>query len=703
MKFLTRLITALALLLMFGGNVYSQCTTSPFGAYPGPLVVPATNTPLVIATDAFAGEYTILTVQVGSMYTVTSSIATDYITITDGAVAPQTFGVQPHNFTAATATIRLYRHTNGPATCGTSNANRTITITCTSCPAPPTPPGNDLCAGAISLTPAGTCTPTSGNTVGATDNNEVGDCTIGTENSVWYSFMATATSHVVTVDGGAGFDPVVKAITTCGVNTSPTGGACVNLTGDDGIENLNLSGLTVGTVYKIQVHDFNGDNTAPSTFDICVTATPTAPNCATGLMPAGGTVALLCAPNPSSIVFTWTAPAAGAAPTGYKFYLGTGVPALLATVATTTITIINFLPSTSYSWYVVPTNGGGDAVGCAVPITFTTDVEPPCVVNNTCATATAIGAPGSPGSVSSTTTGATISRAGELCNGSTGNPDDDVWFSFTTDVDGGDLTLALTAAAVTLDAVVIAYSGTCGGLTTIGCADAGFDGGDETLNLLALAPNTTYYARVYGFFNFNSATPTSGAFTLTTSGTALPLELKSFTGQTQATTNVLYWETLTEKNVQSHIVERSVDGARWSEVGRKSGQGDSQVAVKYALEDRAPLAKAYYRLRSVDFDGKESLSSTIVLTRKGDQFGITSVYPSPTNGNVTVQFNATVEETVTVRVMDMTGRLVMQQVTEAVKDSNELPLTLTGLQAGVYTVTVASSTGVSAPVRFVKQ
>ena len=188
-----------------------------------------------------------------------------------------------------------------------------------------------------------------------------------------------------------------------------------------------------------------------------------------------------------------------------------------------------------------------------------------------------------------------------------------------------------------------------------------------------------------------------------TAAAALPLELKSFTGQVQSTTNMLSWETLTEKNVQSHIVERSVDGARWSEVGRKAGQVDSQVSVKYTLEDRAPLAKAYYRLRSVDFDGKESLSSTIVLTRKGDQFGITSVYPSPTNGNVTVQFNATAEETVTVRVMDMTGRLVMQQVTEAVKDINELPLTLTGLQAGVYTVTVANSTGVSAPVRFVKQ
>ncbi len=183
----------------------------------------------------------------------------------------------------------------------------------------------------------------------------------------------------------------------------------------------------------------------------------------------------------------------------------------------------------------------------------------------------------------------------------------------------------------------------------------------------------------------------------------LPLELKSFTGQIQATTNMLRWETLTEKNVQSHIVERSIDGNRWSEVGRVAGKGDSQVAVKYSLEDRAPLAKAYYRLRSVDFDGKENLSNSIVLNRKGDQFGITSVFPSPAVDRVTVQFNATKDEKVTVSVTDMTGRLVMQQITEAVKDINELPITLTGLQAGVYSVTVSNSTGASAPVRFVKQ
>lgn len=450
------------------------------------------------------------------------------------------------------------------------------------------------------------------------------------------------------------------------------------------------------------------------TFASAIPTTP--PNCATGLAPASGTATLLCpsATNtPSSVIFTWTAPASGPTPTGYKFYSAATptAPVLLGTVTGTSVSVSNLLPSTGYNWYVVPTLSGVDAVGCAVPLTYMTDVEPPCVANNSCATATIIGTTGNAGTANSTTTGASISRAGEVCETLTGNADDDVWFRFTTDGDGGNVAIAITGAATVLDPVVQVYSGTCGALVNIGCADATDAGAspanNETASVTGLAANTTYYVRVYGYGVYNATTPTSGAFTITTSGTGvagapIPIELKSFTGKVQSSANTLSWETVTEINVKSHILERSVDGKGWSEVGSLAGKRNSQALVQYTLEDRKPLIKAYYRLRSVDFDGKESLSNVIALTRKGKDFGISNVYPSPTTSDVIVQFNATSEEKITVRVMDITGRIVIQQVTEAVKDINELPVTLTNLQAGVYTVTVSNSTGASTPVRFVK-
>ncbi len=585
-------------------------------------------------------------------------------------------------------------------------------------------PANNECAGAIGMTvnPNASCAvTTSVVTTGATLSTPVlaGGATFCAPTSgnddVWYTFTTNAgqsgviltVSNIVATTGTA----------TTGIGYGVYSGTCASLTQlfctASGITTTSSIGsLTPGTTYYLRTWLGSGGNSG--TFTLCLQDPPTPPNCATNLAPASGVAPLLC-PNattsPSTVVFTWTAPASGPAPTGYKFYLAAtpAAPALLGTVTGTTASVFNLLPSTTYSWYVVPTNGG-DAVGCNTPLTFTTDVEPPCVANNTCATATMIGTVGNGGTVNSTTTGASISQAGEVCAAATGTADDDVWFKFTTDGDGGDVTVALTGADAVLDGVIIVYSGSCGALTNIGCADATVTGAgtnNETATVTGLAASTTYYARVYGYGAYSATTPTSGAFTLTTSGTgvagALPLELKSFTGQVSGNVNLLSWETLTEKNVQFHIVERSLDGTRWSEVGRVAGKADSQVSVKYSLQDKAPLARAYYRLRSVDFDGKENLSSSIVLTRKGDNFGITSVYPSPTTSNVTVQFNSTEEEKVTVRVMDMTGRLVMEQVTDAIKDINELPITLTGLQSGVYSVTVSNSTTVSTPVRFVKQ
>lgn len=215
---------------------------------------------------------------------------------------------------------------------------------------------------------------------------------------------------------------------------------------------------------------------------------------------------------------------------------------------------------------------------------------------------------------------------------------------------------------------------------------------------------------VYCNGNPLSTAVTAGSGTLTlgspltiTLTNPLPLTLTSFQGEVLERTNMLSWETSTEKNIRYHIVERSVHGTTWLVVGSEAGQFNTVTPTKYALEDKAPLPQAYYRLRSVDIDGRESRSNTILLLRKNDFFSITSVFPTPTVDKLTVQFNATWEEMVTVQIMDMTGRLVLQQTTSALVSVNTVSLTLPVLQAGIYTVTVRNSMGVSAPVRFLKQ
>ncbi len=81
--------------------------------------------------------------------------------------------------------------------------------------------------------------------------------------------------------------------------------------------------------------------------------------------------------------------------------------------------------------------------------------------------------------------------------GTPGTPDDDIWYSFTTNSIAGT-TYAISATGVsTYNAVLQLFSGTVGSLTSVNCVNATGNGGTETINAAALATNTTYYFRVY--------------------------------------------------------------------------------------------------------------------------------------------------------------------------------------------------------------
>jgi Secretion system C-terminal sorting domain len=327
-------------------------------------------------------------------------------------------------------------------------------------------------------------------------------------------------------------------------------------------------------------------------------------------------------------------------------------------------------------------------------------VVPPPPPNNNCSGATALTS-GSP-SASGTTNSATQSFAATTCNGFTGTADDDVWYSFTTGGLPTSFTISVTPSGADpiVDAVVHLYSGSCPvSGAGIACADATSGSSAEVITVSSASPNTTYYFRTYSY----GTGATSGTFTAAVSSGAFPIELKSFTGKTDGSANMLYWETLTERNVAWHVVERSLDNAKWAEVGRLEGQQESSNLKKYELADHQPLAKAYYRLRSVDLDGSENVSDAILLTRKGAGFGIEAAYPSPTSSALTVQFTALREETVTIRLVDLMGRVVLEQQFEATDGLNEVPLQIGALQTGVYNVTIANELQISAPLRVVKQ
>jgi hypothetical protein len=155
--------------------------------------------------------------------------------------------------------------------CATAdNLNGNIVVTLIAGP----PPSNDDCAGATALavSPTTTCTTSvAGTTVSATQSVGSILCNGGignTDDDVWYSFVATSSSHDIAVT------------TTIDAVIDLRSGACNGTTIDcedsvigGGSETLNATGLTVGATYYVRLYSYGGAG-SEGTFTICVTTPP---------------------------------------------------------------------------------------------------------------------------------------------------------------------------------------------------------------------------------------------------------------------------------------------------------------------------------------------------------------------------------------------------------------------------------------------
>ncbi len=429
--------------------------------------------------------------------------------------------------------------------------------------------------------------------------------------------------------------------------------------------------------------------------NIKVEITPTAaPPCATLTGPDNG-VANISAPQ---ALFTWDSASAA---TDYIFKLGTtSSPDSVGNLTGNSTYQSNLAYNTTYYWSVVPKNAAGAAAGCTV-YSFTTQAAPSPPANDECTGAIEVTA-GS--SVHASTKSATQSMAAESCDGDlTGNANDDVWFKFTAS-QSGYAAITLTPDSI-FDGVINAYSGTCGSLVSFACADSGFDGERETLSLQNVTAGETYYFRVYGFGNAGK----DGSFTLTASGTALPVNITNFKGEHNGSQNVLSWTTLTEQNNKGFELQRSANGRNFSTLGfidSKSSTGNSSSVLTYQFTDVKPFTgNNYYRLKQADKDGRSVISDIVLL--KGVQtnaLALSNIYPNPAKSSVNVVITAPAATKVTIIITDLAGKPVMQQAAQLITGDNILSLKVNALPSGNYIIkAVSAGNSYTAVSKFVKQ
>ncbi len=147
-------------------------------------------------------------------------------------------------------------------------------------------------------------------------------------------------------------------------------------------------------------------------------------------------------------------------------------------------------------------------------------------------------------------------------------------------------------------------------------------------------------------------------------GSGLPIELLSFTGAMNTKTKAvdLFWTTATEINNEKFLIQRSLDGENFEDLGEVAGAGNSNTALSYQFSDNKPVKGiAYYRLKQIDFDGKYAYTDLISVTNSSTSITTSDVevkvYPNPTDGLVNI-LAPTDEKEIHVHIIDMNGAVI---------------------------------------------
>jgi Secretion system C-terminal sorting domain len=518
---------------------------------------------------------------------------------------------------------------------------------------------------------AGITTCGNGNNVTSTNATTCGSTSYFGGEDRTYIFTPTATTvHNIVLTTTTDDDAGIQLYNGCPFSG---GGTCVaNSQSTTGLTRTISPSLTAGITYYLVIDNFPAPACIAS-YQLTIT-----PLGCTG--PTLSTTTINNAACPTSYSYTFTVTNMGDA-TSYAVSNANGYTCSPATVTTAgTVVTVGPIPSGSASG--ITTLAHNSSATCNGTVASLTNLCPPA--NALCANAIAI----TGANTSGTTVGATTTGAPPTCvtTVTTGG----VWYTYTSVSPLGE-SVTLDLCGASYDSKIGVYTGACGGTFTcvIGEDDDATCGGpgDDPSVMFTATFGTLYYIYVHGFSG------AQGTFVLNKLSPPLPVELISFEGTALEKENKLTWATASEENTEWHILERSINGQNnWMEVGRTRAAGTTADIQRYEMMDKAPVASAYYRLQSLDFDSRFEYSKTIQIERKGG-VGDMSIYPNPVSNDLNVDFTLDRAEEVTIQVVDLTGKLLSSEVMDAERGLNQRSMNVQHLQSGVYFVTMISTNG----------
>ncbi len=133
----------------------------------------------------------------------------------------------------------------------------------------------------------------------------------------------------------------------------------------------------------------------------------------------------------------------------------------------------------------------------------------------------------------------------------------------------------------------------------------------------------------------------------------LPITLDDFYLESSKNKTEIFWSTLSETNCDYFEIQKSIDGINFYAIGTVLGNGNSSKLIKYSFVDnRENTTITYYRLKQYDFDGNYQYSYAISTVGNSSH-----IFYHSNQLNINLD-NAKPNQVYLVNIYDLNGKIV---------------------------------------------
>jgi hypothetical protein len=167
-----------------------------------------------------------------------------------------------------------------------------------------------------------------------------------------------------------------------------------------------------------------------------------------------------------------------------------------------------------------------------------------------------------------------------------------------------------------------------------------------------------------------------------TGTSVLPVRLSGFRAYRSGEAIKLEWKNLTEKDVVNYTIERSGGDTNFNSIGTRTAIRNDGGEASYSWLDPHPHpGMNYYRIRSLETNGKILYSLVLRVDKKGGQI---SVYPNPLMGSTLTLQAGLPGGSYPLEISNAAGQVIFRRTLQLNGGSQTETIALPDLKAGVY-------------------